>query len=459
MSTVEVFIFLALLFLVKEAKTEENEQYLLFMKSPTTMSPAGNCTFSQRDSNSFTSRCLNSSLFALGLTNSTIRSSKLNLTVGFTYQFELLDCFLSPHDCDSGETERSIRAFLNACEELKVPCGITLDPYQFWYESNLWNWFDPENSRLRSEKYRKCRMDKLFQHECYKYLGTCKNNNNNKNSRTTSNKKQWRNWGSQFRMPTPQPNIASPQLLEKVAKGIEDAVNAVKSWYETSKYRDLLVSLKIAEELDVGANFYYYPEGNSYRTKSTDNDPKYGPDWSQGLSGGLEPMGFNMLRTLKLRVDGGPPTRDEIKIGVQHYFNTSLQAALKVWPELIDLDILFTHGGLCGDHLIPWASAMVDPSSPAYSFYLSKSKSPLDGNAELIQRLTSYDPTRKRFAVGEYFCTDCARNSTQDWLDSLNNVFLVHNETFFVRFVSVYNLTPFASSSGALNALHQFLSL
>ena len=104
-------------------------------------------------------------------------------------------------------------------------------------------------------------------------------------------------------MPTPQPNIASPQLLEKVAKGIEDAVNAVKSWYETSKYRDLLVSLKIAEELDVGANFYYYPEGNSYRTKSPDNDPKYGPDWSQGLSGGLEPMGFNMLRTLKLRGD------------------------------------------------------------------------------------------------------------------------------------------------------------
>ena len=139
-------------------------------------------------------------------------------------------------------------------------------------------------------------------------------------------------------------NIASPQLLEKVAKGIEEAVSAVKSWYATSTRRDLLVSLKIAEELDVGANFYFYPNGNSYRTQSRDNDPTYGPDWSQGLSGGLEPMGFNMLRTLNLRVDGGPPTRDEIKIGVQHYFNTSLQAALKVWPELIDLDILFTHG-------------------------------------------------------------------------------------------------------------------
>jgi hypothetical protein len=313
-----------------------------------------------------------------------------------------------------------------------------LDPFQFWYETNLWNWFDPETEGYDPKNIENVEWTNF--------------------SNTSATSIAWRNWGSQFRMPTPQPNIASPQLLEKVAKGIEEAVSAVKSWYETSTRRDLLVSLKIAEELDVGANFYFYPNGNSYRTQSRDNDPTYGPDWSQGLSGGLEPMGFNMLRTLNIRVDGGPPTRDEIKIGVQHYFNTSLQAALKVWPELIDLDILFTHGGLCGDHLIPWASAMVDPSSPAYSFYLKKSKSPLDGNDELIKSLTSYDPSRKRFAVGEYTCVDCAHNSTQDWLESLNNVLLVHNASFFVRFVSVYNLSPFASSSGAVSALHQLLS-
>ena len=60
-----------------EVKTKsDDEQYLLFMKSPTAAKPAGNCSFSQRDASTFTSSCLDSSLKALGLTNSTIRSSK-----------------------------------------------------------------------------------------------------------------------------------------------------------------------------------------------------------------------------------------------------------------------------------------------------------------------------------------------------------------------------------------------
>jgi hypothetical protein len=423
----------------------QDDQFLLFMKSPTAASPAGNCTFTQRNSSTFTSDCLERSLEALKLTNSTIRSRNRNMTIGFTYQFEVLDCFLSPHDCELTETGKSIDAFLNACVEIQVPCGITIDPYQFWKETNLWNWFDPS----LSDNGGGYNPDNVENVEWTNF------------SNTSATSISWRNWGSQFRMTTPQPNIASPKLLEQVSNAVGAAVSVVRSWYErqsSSKNKNLLVSLKIAEELDVGANFFFYKNGNTYRTESPSKDPRTGPDWSKGLSGGpeLEALGYNMLRTLNLRHDGGPPTRDEIKIGIQNYFNTTIQSAINVWPLLKDLNILFTHGGLVGDHLIPWSSAMVEPSSPAYSFYLSKSQRPGGESSELAQSLTSYDPTRRQFAVGEYFCVDCTES--QDWLQSLENIFLLHNSsTLFVRIVSVYNLSPFASSKYAVDALHQFL--
>jgi hypothetical protein len=41
------------------------------------------------------------------------------------------------------------------------------------------------------------------------------------------------------------------------------------------------------QQVDVGANFYYYPGGNDYRGKDPSKDPKYGPQWGKGLSGGL----------------------------------------------------------------------------------------------------------------------------------------------------------------------------
>ena len=113
----------------------DDEQYLLFMKSPTAAKPAGNSLFSTRKS-TFTSSCLDSTS---NWDSRTVRSVPRKKFDGGVYlQFETLDCFLSPHDCDLGETW-SIRAFLNACETVNVPCGITLDPYQFWYETNLWN--------------------------------------------------------------------------------------------------------------------------------------------------------------------------------------------------------------------------------------------------------------------------------------------------------------------------------
>lgn len=71
-------------------------------------------------------------------------------------------------------------------------------------------------------------------------------------------------------------------------------------------------------QVDIGANYYYYEDGNQFLKNHSDpkNDPKYGLKPAkgklqcvritsiilipvcEGLSGGLPAMGYNMLKTL-----------------------------------------------------------------------------------------------------------------------------------------------------------------
>lgn len=103
-------------------------------------------------------------------------------------------------------------------------------------------------------------------------------------------------------------------------------INSIRKWYEAQRpgTQRLLVDIKLGEEVDVGAIFYYYPGGNQMRTADPSLDPQHGPQWSKGLSGGLAAQGYNLVRTMGLRSSGGPPTRREITQGVQHYFASAL---------------------------------------------------------------------------------------------------------------------------------------
>ena len=40
--------------------------------------------------------------------------------------------------------KEGIENFLNSAVATKTPVEITLDPVQFYYSSNLWNWYDPK---------------------------------------------------------------------------------------------------------------------------------------------------------------------------------------------------------------------------------------------------------------------------------------------------------------------------
>lgn len=376
-----------------------------------------------------------------------------------------------------------------------------MDPFQFYYASNLWNWFDPQQPGYDADN-----------------VANVEWTNWTSDSATMV---AWRNWGSQFRMPTPQPNIASPQLLAKVRTAVVEVVVGLRTWYEkqTPANQALLVAVKIGEEIDVGANYYYYPDGNTIYRRSPQNasgDPTYGLNKTQNLAGGLPALGYNMVQTLGLRMSGGPPTRQEVTAGVQHYFRNALNAAVQTWPLLAAKQMLFAHAGygwsccccqvcpvdgscswgflgvsrdpsyypyqnvclsyplpfsdfqlffsiessLCSCRisdpvsdplLIEWSSPMVSPAVPTYSFYVNPGDIP--GEPGLALALQGYDPSGHAFAAGEFFCFAC-RNQSQ-WYAAFQAMF--NNKYGKLRFASVYNLGPFLKSPGAVAALRQFV--
>jgi hypothetical protein len=427
-------------------------RHILFMKAPTS-GALPNRTWSmlqQNPSTAFTAQHLRDMMALVGQSS---QAENAMIRVGVTFQWELLDCFLSPHDCTPEQVADGIGAFLRAAVAANVPVEITLDPVQFYYASNLWNWWDPGRPGFDPNN-----VDNV------EWTGW---------DASSAMKIAWRDWGSQFRMPTPQPNLASPALLNATRGALAMAVGAIRAWYEactSDAQKNLLVGVKLGEEVDVGANFYYYKGGNALLNASASDDPTHGPDWSKGLFGGLPAVGYNMLRTLNIRASGGAPTRREITMGVQNYFARIIDACLQAWPALADNGLLVAHAGHVEDPLlIEWSAPMVKPAMPGYSFYFGPGDfapgkpSPV-GQPGLRDALAAYhnvNQTKKkadmRYVVAESACFGCG--TVEQWKGYFDAVFSeTMNPYGKVAYLRYYNIEPFANSPGAVEALRQFVA-
>jgi hypothetical protein len=153
----------------------------------------------------------------------------------------------------------SLDALLNLVVTNDLPLSISIDPTQWWNSaSSLYDPNIPENAYN------------------VEWTGP---------SFLNATWISWRNWGSQFRMPSPHPNFNSPAFREWSASTVGPLASRIAQWYNAlaPSQRYLLAYVRCTQELWIGTNYYYYMNGNALIHSDPKNDPTDGPQKSMQL--------------------------------------------------------------------------------------------------------------------------------------------------------------------------------
>jgi len=160
----------------------------------------------------------------------------------------------------------SLNALLALIDANDLPLSISLDTTQWWQgRPDLWNWwdssapgFDPANAA---------------------------NVEWTAPSPANATLISWRNWGSQFRMPSPHPNYASPAFRAAAAESLAPLAARLSAWYAAlpAERQWLLAYVRPSQELWIGTNYYFYPDGNYLASQPPASDPQGGPGASLQL--------------------------------------------------------------------------------------------------------------------------------------------------------------------------------
>ncbi len=173
----------------------------------------------------------------------------------------------------------------------------------------------------------------------------------------------WLNWGTQIRL-NPMPNLMSPAYRQATADMMGEMVDIVLEWYENlpDDRKWLLAGIKATGEMLLGANNWYYPNGNSYLDQPAANDPRTGISLSIKPSRGVQTIGYAALKTGGFKSSGEVTGEDIAMLAQKHSEFASKIIADKGVPR----ELIFTHSAGVGDDL---ESCLNDYASPAWSFY------------------------------------------------------------------------------------------
>jgi hypothetical protein len=188
-----------------------------------------------------------------------------------------------------------LQKLLSMCEANDMPVAFALDPFEFWegiislklqprscnYRAgrpDLWNWFDPNSPGYNSSNVHNVEWTSWDRFNAISLISPLQNFEVANFLRTicssSATQIAWRDWGRQFRV-APQPNLASKSVTDAHSTALFSFSQIVAEWYnklpEEKQY--LLAAAKVGWEVDIGLNFYFYPNGNSYRTQPPANDP------------------------------------------------------------------------------------------------------------------------------------------------------------------------------------------
>ncbi|MEN6324050.1 MAG: hypothetical protein ABFD09_11265 [Proteiniphilum sp.] len=244
-------------------------------------------------------------------------------------------------------TVKKLKNFLKLAEQNNLPVVIELDGINWWQaRPDLWNWWDKNKPGY--------------------------NPDNKKNVEWTgwtpdlAVKIGWRNWGRQLRI-DPMPNLMSPAYLEACHKEINRLIPVILDWWHELpvEKKNLLVSVQIGVECSIGANNWYYPNGNNLADKPEKDDPSYGLNHDVLPGRGVQPIGYAAVSTLGLAKSGELKEEDVTKVVYKYVFDLC-----KIASDLgVPRDHLFTHAGGWKEGESVYFAGLNPYSCPGWSFY------------------------------------------------------------------------------------------
>lgn len=319
------------------------------------------------------------------------------------------------NDIPMSNLKASLSRLLDYSRAHDFPVFIALDGFQWWENRpDLWNWSDAS--------------------------ATGYNPNNRNNVEWTcwdpscAINKSWRNWGSEIQI-KPHPNLLSPALLSTNKARLAELVPIIATWYRElpAEKKYLFGGLATGVEMDIGSNFYYYPNGIPS---------------GQGLAARIQ-LGYAALKTSGLKT-AGTITDSDINEVVRRY-QTELNKT--VFDLGIPRNKIYNHNG--GKGLAPFVSfpagvAFETPEAslnnyayPGWSFYGGITASP-QSFANLAAVLSQSGNGEWSSAEWLTFATDY-----NGWVQSLRNSLNYRNN----RFVNVANWEGIRDKQYALDAI------
>lgn len=144
---------------------------------------------------------------------------------------------------------QSLTNLLSLSLQTDIPVFITLDGYQWWNgRPDLWYWWDPSLDPVTDAAIINNRKNNVE--------WTCWNN-------SCAVNKAWRNWGKEDEVGTPPPNILSSAFIQACKAGLDTLLPVIINWYNNlpANKKYLLAGISLANEIDIGINYYYYSGG------------------------------------------------------------------------------------------------------------------------------------------------------------------------------------------------------
>lgn len=341
-------------------------------------------------------------------------SSKRKVGVSFTFNY---------NNYDTNVLRQSLINLLNISysndgndtNDSNVPVLIHLDGFEYWdNHPELWNFWDPNMPGFNPD-----------------------NKNNVEWTSWSSDsaiKISWRNWGSNQIRVAPHPNISSSAFINLSLSALDKLVPVIVSWYQNlpqdKKY--LFGGVVVGWEVNIGVNYWYYPNGNNYLNQPECMDP------TSGVGSGVQ-LGYAAVRSANIKTQGTLTSQD-LDTAVSNYLTVLTK---KIYELGVPRDKIFTHVGADdGTILHPgtvWTtalSALTSYSQPGMSFYSFAGDPGSTPNFNDV--LNQIENTQ--WAAVEW--NDWLHTTSADWISSLRNAFAYRNNKF-IDYYSWMNLEQY----------------